>query len=127
MIDIEVEFQQYVTTALWSSTDEEGEPLDREHGPEDLATETLDAMRADLSDFIEGAPKDALDFWLAEHGAGQIGHDFWLTRNRHGAGFWDRWSGDTRGYEFGRVLTAEAHPYGESDLYVGDDGLVHVA
>jgi hypothetical protein len=52
----------------------------------------------------------------------QIGHDFWLTRNRHGAGFWDRGLGD-----LGDKLTAAAHTYGESNLYVGDDGQVYVA
>lgn len=25
-----------------------------------------------------------------EHDLPQMGHDLWLTRNRHGAGFWDR-------------------------------------
>ena len=48
------------------------------------------------------------------------GHDFWLTRNRHGAGFWDR------GLEFvGINLTDAAHAWGEFNLYVGDDGLIY--
>lgn len=36
------------------------------------------------------------------------GHDFWLTRNHHGAGFWDR--GD---HPCLRRLTDAAHVYGE--------------
>ncbi len=39
------------------------------------------------------------------------GHDFWLTRNRHGAGFWDR------GYDLnglGDKLTVAAQAYGEA-------------
>jgi hypothetical protein len=47
------------------------------------------------------------------------GHDFWLTRNRHGAGFWD---GD---WERGAELTKAAHTFGGIDLFVGDDGRVH--
>jgi hypothetical protein len=39
---------------------------------------------------------------------GQCGHDFILTRNHHGAGFWDRGYG-----EAGRRLTAAAQAFGE--------------
>ena len=44
-----------------------------------------------------------------------------LTRNRHGAGFWDRGHGDK-----GKRLTDAAHAYGSSDAYLGDDGLLYV-
>lgn len=51
----------------------------------------------------------------------QNGHDFWLTRNSHGAGFWDR------GYPFtvGKVLTDAAHAAGSRSLYLGDDGYLY--
>ena len=39
------------------------------------------------------------------------GHDFALTRNRHGAGFWDRGLG-----EIGDMLTDECKPYGAHTL-----------
>ncbi len=42
----------------------------------------------------------------------QSGHDFALTRNHHGAGFWDRGYG-----EIGTRLTAAAHVYGESNAW----------
>jgi hypothetical protein len=38
------------------------------------------------------------------------GHDFWLTRNGHGAGFWDRGMG-----MLGDELTAACKPYGSAD------------
>jgi hypothetical protein len=44
--------------------------------------------------------------------AEQNGHDFWLTRNRHGAGFWDRGYPDTAG----DALTEAAEAYGEAYL-----------
>ncbi len=50
------------------------------------------------------------------------GHDFWLTRNHHGAGFWDRGLEDT-----GKQLTVAAHAYGSRDAYTGDDGLIYLA
>ena len=49
---------------------------------------------------------------------GLAGHDFWLTRNRHGAGFWD---GD---WKDGDKLTEMSHDEGEIYLYV-EDGKVH--
>jgi hypothetical protein len=59
---------------------------------------------------------------LAQAGSdAQNGHDFWLTRNGHGAGFWDR------GYpeSVGDKLADAAHGYGACDLYVGDDGAIY--
>ena len=58
----------------------------------------------------------------AGRSAADAGGDFWQTRYRHGAGFWDRGMG-----ELGELLTAAAHAYGTCDLYVGDDGQVHAA
>lgn len=137
MIDFERELTQYVETALWSSSVEEEYGAANDMAPDtsleranfsadDIAPEALTSMREDLQNFINGADDASLEFWQAEHGDGQIGHDFWLTRNGHGAGFWDRWSGGTPGYEHGRHLTDEAKPYGESYVYAGDDGRLYV-
>lgn len=43
------------------------------------------------------------------------GHDFALTRNRHGAGFWDRGMG-----ELGERLSVAARAYGSSDGWYDD-------
>lgn len=53
--------------------------------------------------------------------AGTVGHNFVLTRNHEGAGFWDLGLGSA-----GEELTGHAHPYGECGLYVGDDGGLYV-
>ena len=50
------------------------------------------------------------------------GHDFWLTRNGHGAGFWD---GDWP-EEAGERLTEAAEKTGYMELYVGDDGFIYI-
>ncbi len=42
----------------------------------------------------------------------QHGHDFWLTRNGHGAGFWDRGYG-----ELGKRLSAAARVYGAVNVF----------
>ena len=51
----------------------------------------------------------------------RAGHDFWLTRNEHGAGFWD---GDWRD-PYGDILTKGATCYGRFETYLGDDGHIH--
>jgi hypothetical protein len=127
MIDLETTFQAYVECALWSSHVEEEYAAANDmapdvslesagFGPEDLTSEALDSMRADVRGFVEGCGE-----LLAGLSDEQVGHDFWLTRNGHGAGFWDRGLG-----EAGERLSAMARPYGESHLYVTDDELVHV-
>ena len=52
----------------------------------------------------------------------QAGHDFWLTRCGHGAGFWDRGL-----QQAGDDLTeaAQAPHYNTVDLYIGDDGKIY--
>lgn len=51
----------------------------------------------------------------------QLGHDFWLTRNNHGAGFWDRGLG-----ELGDKLTEIAQGFKECFVEEGDDGFLYV-
>ncbi len=46
-------FLSYVGTALWSSMDDDGEPLDSNYDRDDIAAETLDAMRRDCEAFYE--------------------------------------------------------------------------
>lgn len=49
------------------------------------------------------------------------GHDFWLTRNGHGCGFWDGdWDESVE-----KELTAIAKSFGQLDVYLGDDGKVY--
>jgi hypothetical protein len=49
------------------------------------------------------------------------GHAFWLTRNGHGAGFWD---GDWP-EPHASALDEASKAFGSFDLYVGDDGMIH--
>jgi hypothetical protein len=104
----------YVEAALWSSTGTEGVSLDREHDVCDLAPETLAGMVADCASFQEAYGE------LIAGEEARAGHDFWLTRNGHGAGFWDGdWPAGA-----GKRLTEASHSYGPCELYVGDDGRV---
>lgn len=109
--------RSYVACALWSSTDDQGEPLDDGRDIDDLPAETLAKMRDDVADFVFGNSRDLNRSTLEES---QIGHDFWLTRNGHGAGFWDRGIGAV-----GDRLTAASKVYSSVELYIGDDEQIY--
>ena len=122
-------FQAYVTTALWSSNDESDEsggyPLDANYSADDIAPETLAEMRADCDRFYaenyEALNCDGVTYGSDFGQDGRGGHDFWLTRNHHGAGFWD---GDWPKPQ-AKILTDAAHAFGERNLYIGDDGMIY--
>jgi hypothetical protein len=111
----------YVESALWSSTDDDDDPMGVACTFQDIAPNTLAAMQEDLDSFLS-ANSDDVSLFVEATGLSweYVAHDFWLTRNRHGAGFWSRGAGDV-----GRRLTDAAHKYGESFLYAGDDGLLY--
>lgn len=109
----------YIEAALFAETDNSdesgGEPLDRNYGIEDIAPECLAQMRKDCDAFSS----THWDMIAADEE--RAGHDFWLTRNGHGAGFWDGdWPEDV-----GDALTEASKAFGEVNLYVGDDGLIY--
>jgi len=105
----------YVECALWSSTDESdesgGDPIDQNYSIEDLTVAALRTMIADCAAFQRDNEEDLYQCGLSDERAG---HDFWLTRNRHGSGFWDECFGDKRMDR----LTAASHAYGEAYLSV---------
>jgi len=109
--------EAYIECALWSSTDDDDEPLDKNHNRNDISQETLETIIADCTAFQSDNASDIENEWS------QAGNDFWLTRNDHGAGFWD---GDWED-EAGKRLTAASKAYGECNLYIGDDGLIYIA
>lgn len=128
--DIVKVYEGYVEALLWSEmcrgtmqhehvseTPEECDrPLDDDLTRDNLANETLMAILVDVINFCHNSWIDVMGLEPE-----QIGHDFLLTRNHHGAGFWDRGLG-----ERGQRLTESAHAYGDTNAYVGDDGKVYV-
>ena len=104
------EFQQflrgYVAALLWSSNDADPVTGDmRDLDEYELSTAGADKCRA-----------DCLAFFTANRA------DIALTRNGHGAGYWD---GDLP-KELGDRLTAAAKAAGEVWPYLGDDGEVYI-
>lgn len=84
---------------------------------EDLTPEIVALMDSDCDDFIDSA---GIMLSLAVRATpgydfGSAGHDFALTRNGHGAGYFDRGLGD-----YGQALSEAANAEGSMYIYVGD-------
>lgn len=88
-----------------------------EIGDAELSREALARITADCETFWND------NCALIEDNPIQAGHDFWLTRNGHGAGFWDR--EEIWGKENAQSLTDAAHAAKECEVYTGDDGQIY--
>lgn len=99
-------YNAYVECALWSSLDDTGDSLDSRYSESEIDRSTKKEMADDCIRFaIHADDKIADDY-------GQAGSDFWLTRNGHGAGFWDGgWD------ERGPFLTKLSKSFSEYNLF----------
>lgn len=137
-MDVDTILSEYISTGLWLSqcngTAAEshsdpakcrGEDCDKGLDDlgftiEDLTEEALASALADVEDLISSSLEERDDIFEGMTDEA-IGYNFWLTRNGHGAGFWDLGLG-----ERGDWLTAQSKPFGESTLYVNANGEVEV-
>lgn len=132
-------FKAYLECAVWSSTDIH--PDDRKPDPRELAADDdeseeepeRDPEPKPLEDFgfsaddiapeaVEYLKEDARSFWsehreILKENPSQAGHDFWLSRNGHGAGFFDGPWGENC-----QPLQKAAKMYGEENLTITEDG-----
>lgn len=110
----------YIACAAWAS----GEELDGA----DYAPETKEALAEQCREFYaDPAVAPLLDLASRMCNSSALGHDFWLTRNGHGAGFWDR--KELRYQDLGRKLSdlvGFRTNYPECYLYIGEDGLIYL-
>jgi len=107
----------YLDTLLWSSGEEWDEYETDQVADRDLVT-------LDIAQFL--ALPGVLDDLLMLVATGQATwpahmHDYALTRNHHGAGYWDRGYGAA-----GDRLTTAAESMGEVGPVIGDDGAIYI-
>lgn len=131
--DRETFVRAYLETILWAETYDhcgecaefESTPLDREFTVEDFAPEAIMRATADCERFREENADTLKNLDVSQTDAfwGMVAHDFWLTRNRHGAGFWD---GDYP-EPHASTLTDSARSFGELTAYVGDDRKIYLS
>lgn len=124
----------FVEAMLWASLDNNGDPLDANYGPEDIAPATLRRIGGFIAGFHaavdarfgDRAPPDGPPAHEdgSDLGSKQSGHDLFLTAAHHGCGFWDGdWGSD------GDTLTEIVRTIGGDaceSVYVGDDGLIYI-
>jgi hypothetical protein len=118
----------YIEALLFSSNDESndqgGDPLDKNYGPEDFSPEARAKIDADCKAFYDAHGHLFTDENCKYKGCTPdeyAGHDFWLTRQGHGCGFWDGdWAEDAA-----ETLDKACKALGELYPCVGDDGQIH--
>lgn len=132
--------EAFVEALLWAGLDWDNKdeadnprPFDENYDADDIDPDALAEIRRDCERFYEdhacildwlhrfGRPVRELREIHDIYSAAQCGHDFYLTREHHGAGFWDRGLG-----VLGDILTHDCAPYGSVEAYIGDDGKIHV-
>lgn len=106
----------YIEAMLWSTIDEKtGNFFENNYGASDF---TFEAM----TDIIEECQWFQKTY--AEHIAGQekmAGHDFWLTREGHGSGYWDGDWEDPAGTE----LYEACKPFNANAMVWEENGNLH--
>ncbi len=97
--------------------DAEMESSTDEHDEDCLEKDTLESLQSDAREFYKDNIEDLRACKLTME---RSGHNFWLTRNRHGAGFWDDKSqGSAEADAALDKLTEASHAYGEQTLIEG--------
>lgn len=81
--------------------------------PDELSDKAREQLEKDARDFVAS---NIFDLMASTLDSSQAGHDFWLTRNGHGAGFWDRGHISDEADEALERLTEASKPYGSCDL-----------
>jgi hypothetical protein len=100
--------------------DDKGNPLDASFNIGDIAPASLASAWTECSQFHRECRGN-----LAHLADDRGGHDFWLTRNSHGVGFFDEHMDDESAELAMQQLTHASHAFGEVDLYIGDDRKLH--
>lgn len=113
----------YLACALWASSDKDDGPLDLDYDVSDFSSSAKSDAKMDCEAFLKAVEQAGLNFG-GETDDEKIGHDFWLSRNHHGSGFFDAYGGSYVAYDdqMGKKLQKIAGKFLELYVEVGDDG-----
>lgn len=127
-------FDGYVEAMFFTegnfTEDGEREPLSFS----DIAQETIEQMRSDCKTFETANIQALQDFYnIPDTGPSTAGHEFWMTRNGHGTGFFDADLGAPKEVREDPAVIAAikslefaCKAFNQCDTYVGDDGQIYV-
>lgn len=102
----------YRECAIWSDAESYEVPDDAPWSGEAMTQASIEC-----AEFVREAERSGLD--LGAWDAVELGHCLWLSRNGHGAGFFDR------DLPHADALQELARGFGERAMYLGDDGQVY--
>ncbi len=123
--DLDAFVSGYKDAALFSSTnplhdeDPENEKEMLDDTEYEISEETISFFQEQCAEFMKKNAAVLQEVVSEKYSLEKAGGDFWLTRNHHGAGFWDRDLG-----EAGKKLTEAAHRFSEDNLWVDDEKLI---
>jgi hypothetical protein len=121
--EIDAFLRGYMECAVWASNDPDTEaPLDDKYSTADIDAALQSTMRQECAAFVRAQYDDLrLAGELTGRDWASLGHDLWLTRNGHGAGYWDRYmeapkAKREQAEQVGKRLSEAAKQIGERDL-----------
>ena len=130
--------QQLALTLLWSendnSTPQGGEPFDSNYDVYDIDKASLDQLHKKFQAFVDKAEVEITqlkgsdwssidDFYIGSGTGGfYLEHDYIMTVNGHGCGFWEEYDWEP---EVGKILTKLAKQDPEIHCFVAEDS-VHI-
>ena len=114
-------------TLLWSSSDGEHESLetfDPSSSLVDRVADDWEIFRHTLESCWGFDPRVCRNTDWPDDGDpwDYVGHDFILTRNGHGAGFWDGDGCEPWGTKITKLIESR---FGPLEIYLGDDGFLY--
>lgn len=119
MLDLDTMVMDYLTAIVWTESDQILESDGVDIVAEDYEFDKISRLEAvqDCGKFLVNNWDDCQEFARLGY---SVGHDLWLTRQGHGAGFWDRGTG-----MLGERLTNAAHELGEvAEVFISDNEIV---
>ncbi len=100
----------YIEALIWTDTGEIDQPsVEAELDPDFERESIIDCL----------AFYSRISCYLSTDNIAQAGHDFWLTRNGHGTGFWDR--PEIYQVQYAHFFTNIAKGFGEANAIFEED------
>ena len=114
-LNIDEILNSYIETAIWAEESNENDLKGKTIN--DFNEESVANSKIEIYNFIKKAQQEAPDE-LSTYDSKALGHNLWLSRNGHGAGFFD---------DNNDKLQNLARSIKPVDIYLGNDGKVYIS
>ena len=114
-LNIDEILNSYIETAIWAEESNENDLKGKTIN--DFNEESVANSKIEIYNFIKKAQQEALDE-LSTYDSNTLGHNLWLSRNGHGAEFFD---------DNNDKLQNLARSMKPVNIYLGDDGKIYIS